>query len=266
MNDTCSRAAGKASEFAAGDIESILSDAAATLAAGVVLGLAFLNLSYTDILRSFRSRLAESLFCLPRLPTRLVDSSPMTPSGTISPRRAFASLLPVEEEECRLPAINAGGGYLARRAGEIRMTINGARRVALILLASCAASAASAQTGRAQNGEFVRLDRPAAFDLNPNTGSLKESVQKGQELVWHPKDKPNEARFKVTNMSVAFLRSESGGQVKMTFTGNISSLSYSTLEEVKLNANVRAKGPGDACGTSALGSGDAMRPYAGFDP
>ena len=248
MNDTCSRAAGKASEFAAGDIESILSDAApmsdaaATLAAGVVLGLAFLNLSYTDILRSFRSRLAESLFCLPRLPTRLVDSSPMTPSGTISPRRAFASLLPVEEEECRLPAINAGGGYLARRAGEIRMTINGARRAALILLASCAASAASAQTGRAQNGEFVRLDRPAAFDLNPNTGSLKESVQKGQELVWHPKDKPNEARFKVTNMSVAFLRSESGGQVKMTFTGNISSLSYSTLEEVKLNANVRAKG------------------------
>jgi hypothetical protein len=122
------------------------------------------------------------------------------------------------------------------------MTINGTRRVALILLASCAASAASAQTGRAQNGEFVRLDRPAAFDMNPNTGSLKESVQKGQELVWHPKDKPNEPGFKVTNMAVAFLRSESGGQVKMTFTGNISSLGYSTSEEVKLNANVRAKG------------------------
>ena len=116
------------------------------------------------------------------------------------------------------------------------MTINGSRRVALILLASCAASSASAQTGRAQNGEFVILDRPAAFDLNPNSGSLKESVQKGQELVWHPKDKPNEARFKVTNMSVAFLRSESGGQVKMTFTGNISSLGYLTGEEAKLNA------------------------------
>jgi hypothetical protein len=109
-------------------------------------------------------------------------------------------------------------------------------------LASCAASAAHAQTSRPQNGEFVRLDRPAVFDINPNTGSLKESVQKGQQLVWHPKEKPNEARFQVTNMSVAFLRSESGGQVKMTFTGNISSLGYLTAEEAKLNAIVRAKG------------------------
>ena len=122
------------------------------------------------------------------------------------------------------------------------MTINGTRRAALIILASCAASAAHAQASQTQEGEFVRLDRPAVFDLNPNTGSLKESVQKGQELVWHSKDKPNEARFKVTNMSVAFLRSESGGQVKMTFTGNISSLGYSTSEEAKLNAIVRAKG------------------------
>src|SRR4051794_36410328 len=28
----------------------------------------------------------------------------------------------------------------------------------------------------------------------------------------------------------------------------------------------RANGPGDACGTSALGSGEAMRPYAGLNP
>jgi hypothetical protein len=121
------------------------------------------------------------------------------------------------------------------------MTINGSRPAALIVL-SCAASAAHAQTSRLQNGEFVMLDRPAVFDINPNTGSLKESVQKGQPLVWHPKEKPNEPRFQVTNMSVAFLRSESGGQVKMTFTGNISSLGYLTGEEAKLNAIVRAKG------------------------
>jgi hypothetical protein len=95
----------------------------------------------------------------------------------------------------------------------IRMTINMTRRAALILLACCAASPALAQASKPQNGEFVRLDRPATFEMNPNSGSLKESVQKGQELVWHPKDKPNEPRFKVTNMSVAFLRSESGGQV-----------------------------------------------------
>jgi hypothetical protein len=43
-------------------------------------------------------------------------------------------------------------------------------------------------------------------------------------------------------MSVGFLRSESGGQVKMTFTGNISSIGYLTGEEAKLNAIVRAKG------------------------
>jgi hypothetical protein len=122
------------------------------------------------------------------------------------------------------------------------MTIKWTRRAALIVLASCAASSAHAQTSRPQNGEFVMLDRPAVFDLNPNTGSLKESVQKGQQLVWHPKEKPNEPRFQVTNVSVAFLRSESGGQVKMTFTGNISSLGYLTAEEAKLNAIVRAKG------------------------
>jgi len=74
------------------------------------------------------------------------------------------------------------------------MIINETRHAALIVLASCAASAAYTQTSRPQNGEFVRLDRPAVFDTNPNTGSLKESVQNGQQLVWHPKEKPNEPR------------------------------------------------------------------------
>jgi hypothetical protein len=64
--------------------------------------------------------------------------------------------------------------------------------------------------------------------------------QKGQELVRHPKDKPNEPRFQITNISVAFLREQTGGQVKMTFTG--SSLGYLTSEDAKLNVNVRAKG------------------------
>jgi len=61
------------------------------------------------------------------------------------------------------------------------MTINWTPRAALIVL-GCAASAAHAQTSRPQNGEFVMLDRPAVFDINPNTGSLKESVQTGQPL------------------------------------------------------------------------------------
>lgn len=115
------------------------------------------------------------------------------------------------------------------------------RRVAFIYLASCTVLPTYAQTS-GQNAEFVTLDRPATFEIAPNTGSLKESVQKGQQLVWHPKEKPNDPRFQITNMSVAFLREQSGGQVKMTFTGNLSSLGYLTSEDAKLNVIVRAKG------------------------
>ena len=115
------------------------------------------------------------------------------------------------------------------------------RRAALIALATCVAVPAHAQTSR-QNAELVTLDRPATFEIAPNTGSLKESVQKGQQLVWHPKDKPNEQRFQITNVAVAFLREQTGGQLKMTFAGNVSSLGYQTSEDAKLNVIVRAKG------------------------
>jgi hypothetical protein len=116
------------------------------------------------------------------------------------------------------------------------------RRAAFLGLASCVALPASAQTSRPQNAESVTLDRPATFEIAPNTGSLKESVQKGEQLVWHPKDKPNDPPFQITNISVAFLREQSGGQVKMTFTGNVSSLGYHTAKDAKLNVVVRAKG------------------------
>jgi hypothetical protein len=101
------------------------------------------------------------------------------------------------------------------------------RRAACIGLATCVALPARAQMSRPRDAaEFVTLGRPATFEIAPNTGSLKESVQKGQQLVWHPKEKPNDPRFQITNISVAFLREQSGGQVKMTFTGNISSLRH----------------------------------------
>jgi hypothetical protein len=115
------------------------------------------------------------------------------------------------------------------------------RCAAFIGLVSCVALPAHAQTSR-QNTEFVTLDRPATLEIAPNTGSLKESVQKGQQLVWHPKDKPNESRFQITNIAVAFLREQTGGQLKMTFTGNVSSLGYQTSEDAKLNVIVRSKG------------------------
>jgi hypothetical protein len=132
--------------------------------------------------------------------------------------------------------------HIARRAGEDQ---NDNQRD-LLCGAHCPCELRRVGGARADEQATERrirtLDRPAVFEINPNTGSLKESVQKGQQLVWHPKEKPNEPRFQVTKISVAFLRSESGGQVKMTFTGNVSSLGYLASEEAKLNAIIRAKG------------------------
>src|SRR5262245_51765072 len=115
------------------------------------------------------------------------------------------------------------------------------RRAAFIALATCVAVPAHARTSR-QNAELVTVDRPATFEIAPNTGSLKESVQKGQQLVWHPKEKLDDRRFQITNMAVAFLREQTGGQLKMTFAGNVSSLGYQTSGDAKLNVIVRAKG------------------------
>src|SRR5258708_31805334 len=117
----------------------------------------------------------------------------------------------------------------------------GARRVASVCRGSGTRPPAYAQTA-GENADAVARDRPAAFEITPNTGSLKESVQKGQQLVWHPKEKPNEPRFQVTNISVAFLRSESGGQGKITFTGNGSSLCYLPPPGAKFNAILCATG------------------------
>ena len=124
---------------------------------------------------------------------------------------------------------------------ELKM-ITPTRRAAVIWLAICpTAVSAHAQTSR-QKAEFVTLDQPAAFEIAPNTGSLKESMQKEQQLIWHPKDQPNDHRFQITNIAVAFLREQTGGHVKMTFTGNVSALGYQTSEDAKLNVNVRSKG------------------------
>ena len=67
-------------------------------------------------------------------------------------------------------------------------------------------------------------------------------MQKGQQLIWRGRGSPNDRRFQVTNISVAFLRNEPGGEVKMTFAGNILSLGYRPVDEAKLNVIVRTKG------------------------
>ena len=90
--------------------------------------------------------------------------------------------------------------------------------------------------------EFAVLDQPAQLDINSQSGNLKETVQKGQQLIWHLKDNPSERRFQITNIAIAFLRSETGGQVKMSFACKVSALGYQPADEVKLNVIVRSKG------------------------
>jgi hypothetical protein len=101
---------------------------------------------------------------------------------------------------------------------------------------------ARAQSDQPVPTDFAVLERPVAFEISPSTGTLKETAQRGQELIWVRKDNPSDRRFQVTNISVGFLRSEAGGQVKMTFSGNTTSLGYSTFEEVKLNVIIRTPG------------------------
>ena len=50
--------------------------------------------------------------------------------------------------------------------------------------------------------------------LNLSTETLKETVQKQQQLVWRARRSPNERRFELTDMSVALLRNEAPGEVR----------------------------------------------------
>src|SRR6478736_558823 len=138
-------------------------------------------------------------------------------------------------------------GHLSRGRRGTGMANNLARVAALVGLSTLVGFPAHAQPNQLGSAkpdavEFASLERPAAFEISANTGTLKETAQRGQELIWARKDNPSDRRFQVTNISVGFLRSEAGGQVQMTFSGNTTSLGYSTPEEAKLNVIVRTKG------------------------
>src|ERR687888_167525 len=83
--------------------------------------------------------------------------------------------------------------------------------------------------------EPATLEKPVLFDIATTSGSLKESVQNGQQLIWHRKDQPSARFFEITNIAVGLLRSETGGQVTVTFSCNVTSQGYMTPEEAKLN-------------------------------
>ncbi len=127
------------------------------------------------------------------------------------------------------------------------MIMNLTRRAAVLGLALTACplrgSAEPAAKQQQDEGEIAELERPAVFEITSRTGSLKETTQAGQELIWHQKGKPADRRFQLTNISIAFLRSETGGTIKLTFSCNVSSSGY-RVEEAKLNVTVRSKGGG----------------------
>jgi hypothetical protein len=109
------------------------------------------------------------------------------------------------------------------------------------------------------------LEQPAVFDIAARSGALRETVQKGQALIWRGKEGEKEREFQVDNISVALLRSETGSQVKITFSGNVSSLGYGTSEDAKLNLTIRTKAGAALYSWSfgiAVKCGDSNKPLA----
>ena len=88
----------------------------------------------------------------------------------------------------------------------------------------------------------VSVEQSAVFDVMPVTGTLKETVQKQQQLVWRARRSPNERRFEVTDMSVALLRNEAPGDVKITFAGHVSALGWRPEGDPKLEVIIRTRG------------------------
>jgi hypothetical protein len=118
------------------------------------------------------------------------------------------------------------------------------RRFALIGLAMLVAWPVRAQPappGQAPPNA-VSVEQSAIFDVTPVTGTLKETVRKQQELVWRARRNPNERRFQLTDMSVAFLRNEAPGEVKITFTGRVSAFGWRPDGEPKINVTARTRG------------------------
>jgi hypothetical protein len=116
-------------------------------------------------------------------------------------------------------------------------------RIALIALAALLARPAHAQPAPGQAPpNAVSIEQSAVFDVTPVTGALKETVQNGQELVWRARRSPNERRFALADMSVAFLRSEAPTEVKITFAGHVSAFGWRPESDPKLEVIVRTRG------------------------
>src|SRR5262245_38842451 len=102
-------------------------------------------------------------------------------------------------------------------------------RIALIALAAFLAGPAHAQQPAAPgqpSPNAVSVEKSAVFDVRPASGALKETMQRGQQLVWRARRGTNDRRFGLSDMSVAFLRSEAPTEVKITFAGHVSAFGW----------------------------------------
>src|SRR5262249_59389246 len=88
----------------------------------------------------------------------------------------------------------------------------------------------------------VSIEQPAVFDVASTTGALKETVQKGQQLVWRARRSPNDRRFELADMSVALLRNEAPSEVKITFSGHVSALGWRPDGDPKVEVIIRTRG------------------------
>src|ERR1700681_4517871 len=135
------------------------------------------------------------------------------------------------------------------------MTTKVTRRAAIIGLSAVAAMPVRAQSPKNSprpSADLAALEKPAVFELDQKSGTLKETIQKEQELFWHLKESPGDRTIQISNISIAFIRSDTGGQVMMSFSCNTSSLGFLSSEEAKLNIIARSKG-GAALPTWSLG-------------
>src|SRR5688572_22254221 len=101
------------------------------------------------------------------------------------------------------------GGWILKEVFSRRSAVFGF--ASLIPLPVCAQTAPRKQSAPE---DVAVLERSAVFDINPQSGALKETIQKGQVLLWRRKDGTGDHRFKITDISVALLRSETGGELK----------------------------------------------------
>jgi len=113
----------------------------------------------------------------------------------------------------------------------------------IALIAAFLASPAHAQPAPGQAPpNAVSIEQSAVFDVRPASGSLKETMQRGQQLVWRARRGTNDRRFELADMSVAFLRSEAPTEVKITFAGHVSAFGWRPESDPKLEVIVRTRG------------------------